>query len=169
MRRRRQSIWALVTLCVVLQARSGRAQVTAEDVGYSAVAVALPVVDSVVFVGGVTSALLATVHRAEGRPSAAVRTANFVFAGLNAASTVGYIAAMGSVRGAWPYLLWPMLAHAGLSVANGILGAKLRPQPGMVARRTLPGPAGGVTVGPLVAWSPQHGTTLGLLAQVPLF
>lgn len=169
MMRKRLLVWTLGTLCVVCQALPARAQVTAEDVGYSAVAVALPVVDSVVFVGGVTSALLATLQRAEGRPSTALRTANYVFAGLNAASTVGYIAAMGSVRGAWPFLLWPMLAHAGLAVANGVLGAKLRPQPTMADRRRQRRGDVAVTVSPLMAWSPPHGTTLGLLAQVPLF
>lgn len=102
-----------------------RAQATDEDVAYSFLYVGLPVVDSAVFVGGISAALIGTVNVSDGRGSHGWRVANYALGGLNAASTVGYMAAMGGVRGVWPYLLWPMLAHAGLATANFVIGYKV--------------------------------------------
>lgn len=114
-----------LTLFCLAAPRLAQAQSTPEDGVYSLLAVGLPIADGVVFVGGVTSALSGTIQLREGRPSPGWRVANLTFGGLNAASTVGYAVAMGAVRGIWPYLLWPCLAHAGLAVANLVIGYKL--------------------------------------------
>ena len=102
-----------------------RAQATDEDKVFSFLYVGLPIVDSAVFVGGITAALIGTVNIADGRSSRGWRVANYALGGLNAASTLGYVVSMGSVRGIWPYLLWPMLAHAGLATANFVIGYKV--------------------------------------------
>lgn len=114
----------LALLCLTAP-RLAQAQSTPEDGVYGLLVVGLPVADGVVLVGGVTSALSGTIQLREGRPSPGWRVANLTFGGLNAASTLGYAVAMGAVRGIWPYLLWPCLAHAGLAVANLVIGHKL--------------------------------------------
>lgn len=115
----------LLALICLAAPRLAQAQSTPEDGVYGLLAVGLPIADGVVFVGGVTSALSGTIALREGRASPGWRVANLTFGGLNAASTVGYAVAMGAVRGIWPYLLWPCLAHAGLGVANLVIGYKL--------------------------------------------
>lgn len=112
-------------LAIGLGTGEARAQAAAEDAVFSSLYVGLPVLDVSVFVGGITSALIGTVNIADGRTSRGWRTANYAMGGLNAASTLGYVISMGSVRGVWPYLIWPMLAHAGLATANFVIGYKV--------------------------------------------
>lgn len=114
-----------IAMGIGLGTGEARAQATPEDVAYSFLYVGLPVVDSAVFVSGITAALIGTVNIADGRGSRSWRIANYALGGLNAASTLGYVVSMGSVRGVWPYLLWPMLAHAGLATANFVIGYKV--------------------------------------------
>ncbi len=117
--------WLIILFLGWLLPRLAQAQSTPEDAVYGLLAVGLPVADGVVFVGGVTSALSGTIALREGRESPGWRVANLSFAGLNAGSTLGYAVAMSAVRGIWPYLLWPFLAHTGLSIANLVIGIKL--------------------------------------------
>jgi hypothetical protein len=114
-----------IGLGIGLGTGEARAQATPEDAAFSFLYVGLPIVDGAVFMGGITAALAGTVNIADGRSSRGWRTANYALGGLNAASTLGYVISMGSVRGAWPYLLWPMLAHAGLATANFVIGYKV--------------------------------------------
>src|SRR4051812_29608606 len=126
---RKSYLGALMSTVIVTMSgpMSGTAwgQATDEDVAYSALLVGLPVVDGTVYIGGVSAAIFGAVHLADGRHSVGLRTANYTFGALNAASTVSYAIAMGAVRGGWPYLLWPMLAHAGLLSANFVIGYKV--------------------------------------------
>jgi|SRR5579883_2848633 len=88
---------------------------------FSFLLVGMPILDGTIFIGGVTAAAGATAAINEGRPSAGWRKMSYAFGGLNAASTAAYVIAMG-VTGLWPYLLWPCLAHAGLSISDFVLG-----------------------------------------------
>ncbi len=169
--------WFVLAVWLLLQGGSSpaHAQESPEDIPYSALLVGLPILDGAVFIGGLTAALSAEVQLADERPSLGWQRANLVFAGLNAASSVGYITAMASVRGSWPYLLWPLLAHAGLSVANGVQGYRLRRAAAAgerrsVAQRSPPrSDPGAVQLSPLLAWSQREGTVVGLSAQLRWF
>ena len=151
-----------LTLTLAL-AGSGEAwgQATNEDLAYGALLVALPVLDGTVYLGGLTAAISGGVQLADGRSSAGWRLANYTFGGLNAASTVSYAIAMGAVRGGWPYLLWPMLAHAGLTTANFVIGYKVgRVKEPRVARLALT---------PLVSVDSSGSALLGLGAVLTHF
>lgn len=109
-----------VALAVVLGSASPAQAQTESTILY----IGLPIIDGIVFVGGVTAGLAGSVSLADARPSSGWRTANLAFGGLNCASTLGYGIAMG-VTGAWAYLLWPLAAHAGLAIANLVIGNRL--------------------------------------------
>lgn len=143
--------------------RPAAAQSTPEDAVYGLLAVGLPIVDGTVFVGGVTSALSGGVQLREGRPSPGWRIANLTFGGLNAASTLGYAVAMGAVRGSWPYLLWPALAHAGLTIANLVIGYKL----GRLAQATAvnPSPLTRLQLAPILGIDERARTIVGMGAS----
>lgn len=143
---------------------AARAQATPEDAAFSFLYVGLPVVDGAVFVGGISAALAGTVTLADGRSSRGWRTANYALGGLNAASTLGYVISMGTVRGIWPYLLWPMLAHAGLATANFVLGYKV----GIVRAQlaTAPRPSVRLSLAPLLVPGRPRELTVGVSATL---
>jgi hypothetical protein len=85
--------------------------------GFSFVLVGLPILDGVIFMGGVAAATGATAALHDHRPSLGWKKLGYAFGSLNAVSTVGYAVAMG-ITGMWPFLIWPCLAHAGLSIAD---------------------------------------------------
>lgn len=168
-RSRRVKGWALALLLAALgwaDLRTAAAQSTPEDAVFGLLAVGLPIVDGTVFVGGVTSAISGGVQLREGRPSPGWRMATLTFGGLNAASTLGYVVAMGAVRGTWPYLLWPCLAHAGLTVANLVIGYKL----GRLAQATAitPAPITRLQLAPIIGLDDRARAVLGLSASLAL-
>lgn len=168
-RSRRLSGWVLAGLLALLSwtdPRSAAAQSTPEDGVFGLLAVGLPIADGTVFIGGVTSALSGTIQLREGRPSPGWRVANLTFGGLNAASTLGYAVAMGAVRGIWPYLLWPCLAHAGLTIANLVIGYKL----GHLAHSAAssPPPATRLQLAPVVGIDARAQPVVGLSASLIL-
>ena len=111
-----------VALAIAL---GGAAPARAQEAGITMLYVGLPIMDSVIFVGGVTAGLAGSVALVDGRPSPGWKSANFAFGALNCVSVLGYGITMGVIPDIWPFLLWPLIAHAGLAIGNFIIGNKL--------------------------------------------
>jgi hypothetical protein len=157
----RTSLFCLIVGLIFLGSNQASAQeYGSPDVGGAFLFVGLPVIDGAIFMGGVAAAVSGTIRITDGVRSAGTRSVNFGFGAANAVSSVAYIITMAVEPDLWPYLLWPLLAHAGLATANFIIGYSVGSRgSGATAQNRQPVR---LAVTPLFSVAPQGGTMGGL-------